>query len=299
MKRILITGVSGFLGYNLFNFLQKRHRLLGTFFRHPLQEAGGAVAPLNLRDEAVVRQVCDGFKPDIIIHTAAVTSPAECREKPETARAINALGTAYVARASARVGSRLIYTSTDRVFDGTRGGYAEEDPPHPLECYGETKLEGEEQVRRFAPGSLILRLPLLYGPPGPFHSSFIGWMIEAFEKGKTLELFTDQFRSPLYVRDACLAIALAIQRPDLTGIYHVGGSDRIDRAAFGFKMAEIFGYDPSVIRPVRMADKPHCPPSPADASLKSERFYRATGFRGRGVTEGLLALQEETARKEQ
>ncbi len=293
MKRILITGVSGFLGYNLFNFLKGRFRVKGTFHRHSLPGEGEEAVFLDLRDKTAVEKLASEFQPEIVIHTAAVTSPAECRKDPETAQAVNVAGTVHIAEASARTGSRLIYTSTDRVFDGLRGNYNEDDPPNPLGRYGKTKLRGESEVGRIAPNSLILRLPLLYGPPSPTHGSFISWMIEAFEEKKPLDLFTDQVRTPLYVVDACRALELLIDRPDLAGIYHLGGGEKIDRAEFGYRMAEIFGYNPSIIRPIRMAEKPHQPPSPADASLNSDKLYRAIGFRGRGVMEGLLALKKE------
>ena len=293
MKRVLITGVSGFLGYNLFDFLKDRCRVKGTFHHHPLPGKDERSVSLDLRDKTAVEKLCSEFRPEIVIHTAAITSPAECQKAPETARAVNVGGTVHIAEVSVKAGSRFIYTSTDRVFDGSRGDYREDDPPNPLGCYGKTKLQGEKEVGRIVPNSLIIRLPLLYGPPSPSHSSFIGWMIEAFEEKKPLDLFTDQVRTPLYALDACLAIGLLIVRPGLAGVYHLGGGEKIDRAEFGYRMAKIFGYDPSIIRPIRMAEKPHQPPSPADASLNSDKLYRAIGFRARGVDEGLKALREE------
>ncbi len=298
MKRVLITGVSGFLGYNLFNFLKDRCRVKGTFHRHPLPGGDERAVPLDLRDESAVERLFSELEPEIVIHTAAITSPAECRKDPETARAVNLAGTVHIAESSARQGCRLIYTSTDRVFDGLRGEYREDDTPNPLGCYGKTKLQAEKEVGRIAPDSLILRLPLLYGPPSPAHGSFVSWMIEAFEEKKPLDLFTDQVRTPLYVADGCRAIELLIDRPDLAGLYHLGGGEKIDRAEFGYRMAGIFGYDPSVIRPIRMAEKPHQPPSPANASLNSDKLYQATGFRARGVEEGLKALKKLVSGKQ-
>lgn len=293
MKKILITGVSGFLGWNLFRSLKKRYPVAGTFFHHHPPREKGDITRLDLREGEAVEKIISEYSPGTIIHTAAITSPAECRKNPGRARSINVQGTINIARAAVLAGSRLIYISTDRVFSGRRGDYKEEDSPAPLGTYGETKLEGEERIKQIAAPYLILRLPLMYGLPSPFHGSFINWMIDAFRSRQPLFLFTDQFRTPLYVGDAVQGIKLLLRRAELEGVYHLGGPEKISRAAFGFKLAEIFGFDPAAIRSIPMADKPHLPPSPADVSLNSDKFFRDTGFRARSVEEGLLSLKED------
>ena len=293
--KIIITGLTGFLGWGLFNFLKTRHQVLGTFFSHEPETDNGSSVFLDIRDNNAVRRLVRNFRPEFIIHTAAVTSPAECLKNPELARQVNVEGTEQIARA-AEGRCRLIYTSTDRVFDGQRGNYREEDLPHPPGIYGQTKLEGEKRLEEISPDFLIIRLPLMYGPPSPFHGPFTSWMLEAFMSKKPLSLFTDQFRSPLYLGDALKAIDRILEHPQLSGLYHIGGSERINRADFGYRMAEIFGCDPSLIRPVKMTDLPHLPPSPADASLNSDKFFQATGFRARNATDGLRKLKEDLLR---
>ncbi len=291
--KILITGVSGFLGWNLFGYLRDRYTLAGTFARHRPGLDGGTAVRLDLRDPAAAGEIFREFSPGVVIHCAAVTSPAACLADPELAREVNVRGTERVARAARATGARLIYISTDRVFDGKKGSYREDDPARPLGPYGRSKLAGEELAREIVPGSLVLRLPLMYGPPSPFSGSFIEFMREGFLGRAPLNLFTDQYRTPLYVEDAARGIGLALERPEMAGIYHLGGPERMDRAEFGYRMAEIFIYDPAAINPVRMADQPHYPPTPPDASLDSGRFLKATGFRGRGVDEGLSALKNQ------
>ena len=118
-------------------------------------------------------------------------------------------------------------------------------------------------------------------------------MLDGFRNNSTLELFQDQFRTPIYVSDAGHGIEIILDRPELTGVYHLGGSERINRSDFGYRMAEILGFDPSVIRLTLMSDKTGIPPTPADATLDSGKFFRATGFRGRDVTEGLESLKSK------
>jgi len=291
--RILITGGSGFLGWNLCQYFKDTHHILGTFGLNRPEDSTTELVHLDIRDEAEVYRICESFTPDIIIHTVAIASPAECMNNMDRAWEVNVSGTGNISKAAAREKARLIFISTDRVFSGEKGEYIETDSTVPRGQYGRTKLAGEEIVRKIATDYIVLRLPLMYGPPSPFHSSFLEFMLDGFINGGTLELFQDQFRTPLYSEDAGRGIELLLDNPQLTGIYHLGGSERINRSDFGYRMAEIFGFDPSVIRPALMAKKTGIPPTPFDASLNSDKFFRATGFRGRDVTEGLKSLKSK------
>ncbi len=295
MRKILITGISGFLGWNLFQRLRGSFPVVGTYSRHRPRLPEEAVRALDLRDPGAAETVCREISPSVIVHCAALTSPAACLRDPGLAREVNTGGTERIARAARRIGARLIYISTDRVFDGRKGDYREEDAPNPLGPYGQSKLAGEELVREILPGHPILRLPLMYGPPSPFSGSSLDFIFKGFRERSRINLFIDQFRTPLYVEDAGGGIELLLTKPELGETYHLGGGERINRAEFGYRTAEIFDYDPSVINPVRMSEMPHYPPSPPDASLNSDLFFRVTGFRGRGVNEGLLALKQAKA----
>lgn len=290
--RVLITGVSGFLGWHLFHHLSPRFSVTGTYSRHRPQLSGAAAERLDLKDPAATGKIFSRLSPEVVIHCAAVTSPAACLADPELTREVNIAGTESIARAAQIAGTRMIYISTDRVFDGKQGNYRETDTPRPLGPYGQSKLIGEELVRKIVPEHLILRLPLMYGSASPFSGSFLEFMRKGFLGHTTLDLFLDQYRTPLYVADAGRGVKLILERPELQGLYHLGGSERINRVDFGYRMAKVFNYNPAVINPVRMADLPHYPPTPLDASLNSDLFFQATGFRGRGVMEGLTAMSE-------
>ncbi len=291
--RVLITGVSGFLGWHLFHYLSPRFSVTGTYSRHRPRLAGSAVEQLDLRDPAAAGKIFSRLSPEVVIHCAAVTSPAACLIDPGLTREVNIAGTESIAHAAQIAGTRMIYISTDRVFDGKQGNYRENAPARPLGPYGQSKLDGEKLVRKIVPEHLVLRLPLMYGSASPFSGSFLEFMRKGFLGQTPLDLFLDQYRTPLYVADAARGIELILKRPKLQGLYHLGGSERINRVDFGCRMAKIFNYNPAVINPVRMADLPHYPPTPPDASLNSDLFFQATGFRGRGVIEGLTELRKK------
>jgi len=292
-KKILLTGASGFLGYNLFLFFRDKFRTLGTYSGNPLELPEEQTCHLDIRDEEEVKQLFRDWKPDVAIHAAGVTSPAFCRKHQQLARAVNVEGSGLIAREARRLNCRVISMSTDRVFGGEKGNYLETDRAAPCGYYGETKLESEQLIRKISPQAVIFRLPLLYGRPSPFHDSFVSWMIEAFRKKEPLHLFTDQFRTPLYVGDVGTALTRIIEKPDISGLFHLGGPERISRSDFGYRMAEIFDFDPGIIRPIKMEEKPHLPPSPADASLNSEKLYRLLNFSPKNVEEGLRALKKD------
>lgn len=298
MSRLLLTGVSGFLGWRLARGLKDLHEILGTYKTNPVGVEGAETAFLDLRDPRAIRRTLRDFRPDTVLHTAAITNVRFCQDNPAAAREANLDATVNLTREAEQAGARLIYTSTDRVFNGTGGNYTERDEPDPLDRYGQTKLAGERAVSRIAADHLIVRLPLMFGPPSPAHESFISWTLDSFRKNRPLELFTDQFRTPLYAGDAAEAFGLILSLPDMKGLYHLGGSVRLNRAEFGYLVAEVFGFDPSLVRPISMADKPGIPPCPADVSLNSEKFFRATGFRARPPEKGLAALKTAWGREQ-
>lgn len=296
MSRVLLTGVSGFLGWHLAGALKSDHEIAGTYRANPVGTPGVKTLTLDLRDKPATEACLARFRPEVVIHTAAVTNVRFCEDNPQSARECNFEATVNLCRAAEKSGARVIFTSTDRVFDGSRGNYTEQDPPDPLDVYGRTKLAAERAVSAIANESLIVRLPLMFGLPSPAHSSFVGWMLEAFQEKKPLHLFTDQYRTPLYVGDACDAFRVLLSRRELSGLFHLGGRERINRVDFGYRMAEVFEFDPAVIRPLKMSEKAGIPPCPADVSLNSDKFFEATGFRARPLEEGLADLKDAWSR---
>lgn len=286
--RILITGITGFLGWRLARTFAAGNTVFGTCREiFPGIPAGVTPLRLDLREPERIPGVVAAAAAELIIHTAAIISPAACLRDPETARLVNSSATAALARAAAAAGARLLYTSTDRVFDGRRSPCREIDPPSPLGVYGRSKLEGENAVLNADAGNLVLRLPLMYGAPSPRHAPFTGWMLQAWREGKPLRLFLDQYRTPALVDDVTEAIRRLAAKGAPGGIYHLGGGDRVNRAEFGYALAAIFGLDPGLIRPVLMAEEEVTPPTPFDVSLDSDKLERTTGFRLRGIHPGL------------
>jgi dTDP-4-dehydrorhamnose reductase len=162
------------------------------------------------------------------------------------------VGTANVARAAARAGARLVHVSTDLVFDGENAPYAEDAATCPLSVYGRTKVDAELEAAR-APGSVIVRLSLLFGPRRTDRRGFFDAQLAALRSGEPITLFDDEWRTPLSYRAAAEALA-AVARGSLTGIVHAGGPERMSRLEMGLRLARRLGIDaPAVSRLSRLS----------------------------------------------
>jgi dTDP-4-dehydrorhamnose reductase len=171
---------------------------------------------LDVTDRAAVRSAMDGMH--VVVHLAAMTDVDECEREPGRANAINADGTAHVVGAAAERGARVIYVSTDYVFDGTkRGEYVEQDAPAPINWYGRSKRAGEEHALG-NPGNLVVRTSWVFGEG----RNFVRTILEAARGGGLLRVVEDQRGRPTWAQDIARSLAHLV-RIEATGIVHVAG----------------------------------------------------------------------------
>lgn len=288
-RRVLVTGASGSLGWNLCrHLLSKGYEVTGTFKGNRPSIPGLESVQLSLEDPAAIEQVLTRVKPEAVIHTAAMTNPDDCENNPPLAGGINVGSTGLFARLLDK-DALFVFTSTDLVFDGSRGLYEETDETSPVNFYGETKIQAERQVLHH-PNGVVLRLAKLYSYGSPFHPCFVTWMKERFERGVPLPLFTDQFRSPIFVEDAARAVVDVLEQGARDHLYHLGGPDRLSRTEFGEAFARVMGFDVGLIRPTLLSDSGLVARG-ADCSLNSTRFYSDYGFEASPLHEGLVRLK--------
>ncbi len=201
---------------------------LGTDLLDALTGAGMAAAPLGHGDIEVaelgsVRAALTAHRPDAVLNTAAFHNMPECEEDPGRAFAVNAVGALNLARATAELGVRNVYYSTDYVFDGAKGEpYLETDAPAPLNVYGASKLAGERLTEVYAPGSLVLRVSGLYGRVPCRHKgeNFITKMIALAAKLPEVRVVTDEILTPTPTR-AIAEKTVELLRTDAAGLLHL------------------------------------------------------------------------------
>ncbi len=293
--RILITGITGLVGSALADELRQRHDIIAAV-RRPLKfKDTFAKERLDLNDSDTIKETVEAAMPDAVIHCAGMTSPDECEQNREECEQINAQATAGLAVVCREIEAKLVFLSTDHVFSGKEGFYKEADSPAPINFYGATKLAAENAVRKILPGSIVARLPYIYGKSRYRGDRFTEWIVESLNSGREVRLLEDRFRSHCYLGDCARALA-ALLEEGCEGLFHLSGGNRESRYRFGVMLAEIFGLDKSLIIPSQSDDpaerEKFSAERPRDISLNSEKLLRETRFAPLTIEQGLENLKK-------
>jgi dTDP-4-dehydrorhamnose reductase len=286
--KILITGASGFLGWNLCQEAQVNWQVYGTYFSQPVTIPQTTLYKIDLRDYEQLKQLFIKVKPDAVIHTAAASQPNFCQTNPEESYSINVTASLNIARLCKEYNIPLAFTSTDLVFDGENPPYQESDRVSPICIYGEQKAIAEQEILKIYPGAAICRMPLMFGLPSPVANSFLQGFINSLQAGKELDLFLDEFRTPASANTAAKGLLMAIEKR-VNGLLHLGGKERISRYKFGLLLAEILNCDRSLIKSVKQKDVVMAAPRSPDTSLDSSKAMKL-GYKPRSIREELIDL---------
>ncbi|MHA1143824.1 MAG: dTDP-4-dehydrorhamnose reductase [Candidatus Helarchaeota archaeon] len=247
MKRILIIGANGLLGYNLYQKLKDKFEIY-TCSRTKRVEMENFFL-LDIIDSENVRKKVIEIDPDVIVLTAAMTRVDLCEKEKSKAWDVNVVGTQNVAEACRSINSKLIYISTDYVFDGTKGKYVENDTTNPISHYGLTKLEGEKRVGDLSI-NCIVRTSVIYGWNEVFQrQNFVTWMLNQLKSGKKSTIITKWYNTPTLVDNLSEGIIRIITK-EKTGLFHIAGANCINRYEFALEIARTFEEDISLITPV-------------------------------------------------
>ena len=267
--------------------LKRDHEVVGIDKYVP--EGGtGVAADITQRKDTLQSIVNAG--PSVVVHTAAETDVDRCETERDLARRVNVQGTVNVADACSKIGAKLMFVSTDYVFDGNKGNYAETDEPNPASFYGLTKLEAERITASTSSNSLIVRTSVLYGWH-PKKLNFATWILKGLRQGKTLEVVNDHIGSPTLADNLAEAIGKAIERKS-QGILHIAGKERMSWFDFARRIAKRFDLDESLLLPVQMKDLDWVARRPRDSSLNVGKAEKELSIELFGVDRGL----EEMAR---
>jgi dTDP-4-dehydrorhamnose reductase len=269
--RVVVTGASGQLGaYLLRALLGAGHAVSAWSGRGVGERFGVTLRPVDLTDATATERALSEADPAVVLHAAAVSRADEARLDPGRARAVNVEATARLADWCARNGRRLVSTSTDLVFAGLTPWNREDDPAVPVLTYGRTKLEGEAPVLA-APGGLVARLSLLFGPSRAGREGYYDRTIAALRRGEPQTFFRDEYRTPLDLATAA-AVLVRLASGDAAGLIHVGGLERLSRHELMRRVAAAAGMDEGLVRANRQAEVASPEPRPADVSLDTTRL---------------------------
>ena len=272
-NRWLISGATGQLGSHLVRRLSAEvapGNLLLFVRQEPAEPLPERLAPVDLADFEALRRIVVEFQPTIILHVGAMTAIGECHHQPEQATRVNVTATRILADAATEIGARLIFTSTDMVFDGEGAPYRESDLPNPVSHYGRTKLAAERVLAEY-PNTITVRLPLMYGFAKPGRETTFSQQIAALKARQPLRLFTDEYRTPIWLGDAARAL-LGLARSELTGLIHVAGPERLSRLELIVRCAKLLDIREPEIEAASRLSIESAEPRPADLSLDGERL---------------------------
>ena len=249
---IIFTGGTGLLGTAFLDTAPDQVEIIPTSFKNEefRQFKRFSFQKVDITDRESVIDLFDRARPRVVVHAASLGSVDYCEQHREEAMMVNVEGTRNVIEAAQRYGTKMIFTSSNAVFDGNDAPYTEASKTNPVNFYGKTKVIGEDLVQRSNLHFTIVRLILMYGwnHPGERQNP-VTWLIEKLTKGERVKLVNDTYTNPLLNTQAAQAIWKIVEL-DKTGILNISGGETANRYEFGIKTAEIFGLDSQLIEPV-------------------------------------------------
>lgn len=299
--RIMVVGGSGLLGSKIVTQTKDKHTVLATYNSRNISFENTKTLRLDKTDRENVFKTIEEFSPDWVIDTAAYHSVDGCETDRELCRLVNVEGTKNIVDACREYGCRLVFVSTDYVFDGVKGFYTEEDEPNPLNYYGLCKLEAEKIVAKLDE-YIIVRPSVVYGwEPYTFKlgksssgkgMNFAMWLISMLKENKSVKIVTDQYSTPTFADNMAEAI-LRLVELGKHGLYHISGSSCINRYDFSLIIANVFGFDTRLIKPVTSDVFVQKARRPMRSCLCTEKVQGETGVRMFTAIEGVLEMKRQ------
>ena len=290
---ILIIGASGFIGSHLVRRLNaaSAHDITATYRSRPPASDGNIWHQVELTDPDGLAHVFQLARPELVIHLAALADVMTAEREPERAAAVNVAATSAIARLSELYDARLLFVSTEYVFDGERGLYREDHPPNPVTQYGRTKWQAEQQVAELTTHWSILRTSIVYGWPEPGQRNYAPRLIESLRQGQPWQAATDVYRTPVYVEHLADAIA-TIAGVDVGGILHVASADWVSMYDFAVAIARAFNLDEQLVIPTdSVAARATGSDSPDLLGLDCARTVQRLGLPQPGLLDELTAMR--------
>ncbi|WP_231425139.1 NAD(P)-dependent oxidoreductase [Pedobacter sp. Leaf250] len=297
MKTILTTGSNGLLGQKITEkvLTEGRVKLIATSKganRYPITN-GYQYAEMDILDPVQVRTIIEKFKPDAIVHTAAMTNVDTAEANKELCRQLNVEATQNLVSLCEEFNIQLIHLSTDFIFDGANGPYKEEDATNPLSYYGETKLLAELTVKESRANWAILRTILVYGITNDMsRSNIVLWAKGALEKGLPINVVNDQWRMPTLAEDLAEACLLAVEK-NSQGVYHVSGKDYMSIADLVRKVADYWSLDKSIISEISSQSLNQSAKRPIKTGFVLDKTIKDLDYKPHSFEEGLKIVDEQ------
>ena len=286
--KILVVGGSGVIGFNLIKDLKNTNDVSYTFFNNKISKSNGYQLDITNKEDTI--NLIGKIKPDVIIHTAALTNVDKCETEKQLANLINVEGTKNIVEGAKKIKSKIVFVSTSAVFSGNKKENHEDDSLDPISNYGITKKIGEEIIQKSNLSYLILRTDQPYCWAEKWqHTNSVLRVIETLKSGIILKEITDWFNTPTYVPDFVKATTKLIQSNE-TGIFHLTGPDFINRYDLAILTTEIFCLKKEMIQPINSKEL-NLAAKRSNVKLNNEKTCNKTGILFLGIKDGLIDMQ--------
>ena len=296
-QRVLITGSNGLLGQKLVQLLSQEKSI------ELIASARGAnrlpatsdyqYVSLDITQEAEVNQVFETFQPNMIIHTAAMTNVDTCETDPIGCELLNVTAVKYLISASEKYDTFFCHLSTDFIFDGANGPYAEDAEANPISIYGESKLKAEKLLQHSSLRWAIARTVLVYGIVADMsRTNIILWVKKSLEEGKTIHVVTDQFRTPTLAEDLAIGCWLITQK-QAEGIFNISGSDFLTPYEMAIKTAHYYGLNEKLIQKADSSTFQQAAKRPMRTGFILDKAHRELGYQPRSFDQGIALMAEQ------
>ncbi|MFN3344473.1 MAG: dTDP-4-dehydrorhamnose reductase [Chloroherpetonaceae bacterium] len=295
-RRVLIIGANGLVGQKLTEIFST-DRSFDLLIAARQSEAYNKAASfgyvqLDASHLASVKELVWNFSPEVIINAAAYTDVDGCEREKELSWKANVTAVENLVTASRLVGARVVHISTDYVFDGKAGPYDETATPNPLSYYGKEKLASENAVRASGENWAIVRTMVVYGVAEKVKKNFAIWLAQELKKGNKVNIVCDQFGNTTLADDLARGI-YELVRQNKRGLYHIAGSDILSRFEFARKLADEFGFDKSLIRPIKTAELNQLAMRPLQSGLITLKAQAELGITFLSSDESLKKFKQQ------
>jgi len=281
MRRVLVIGAKGMLGRDLVKVLYSTFR---TDKHSDWEVLEWDIDEIDIREEKTTVTKIESFHPEIVINVAGYTDVNGCESNEEEAFAVNAEGMKHVALGALQCRAKVVYLSTDYIFDGKKKEpYLEDDPPNPLNVYGRSKWKGEQYVRELLEDALIIRTQWLYGR---FGNNFVSSILRQGREKKVLSIVNDQIGSPTYTVDLSEAISVLLKY-DVRGVFHVANSDLCTWYTLGQAILKLSGMERVKVIPISSKELDRPAVRPPYSVLNCQKLRQVTGMMLRPWAEAL------------
>ena len=297
MKKIIVTGSNGLLGQKVtaLSIQDPEIELIATSVgpnRHNLKD-GYTYEELDVLDLDRLNELVERYRPDSIIHTAAMTNVDACEAERAKCYALNVQSVKNLIDVCQIRDIQLIHLSTDFIFDGENGPYTEEAEPNPLSYYGETKLESELILKKSSCRWAILRTIIVYGIVNDMsRSNIVLWAKGALEKGESIHVVNDQWRMPTLAEDLAACCLLAVKK-NASGVFNASGKDLMSILEIVERVADHYGLNKSLIKAISAESLNQVAKRPKKTGFILDKAILELGYSPHSFEEGMAIMDKQ------